>query len=136
MIISGSRDIQLTKLQNSSSRTRRVGAFFFALHHSFRLMTGQTFFEQVTLSYADVPIEGGIKTTAFLQATEDLIKLFGNEFIIKPWVWLINQLIVDFLNPTAFAPVKNDMTGNVKVSFIWDMFDRMLMWNIENPGSL
>jgi hypothetical protein len=40
-------------------------------------MTGQTFFEQVTLSYADVPTEGGIDTTKFLQATEDLIKLFG-----------------------------------------------------------
>ncbi|KAI3654304.1 hypothetical protein MP228_001023 [Amoeboaphelidium protococcarum] len=55
-----------------------------------------TFFDQVTVSFADVPTSNGVEVAKFLAATEDLIKLF------------------DFLNGTAFAPVKSDMNGNVK----------------------
>ncbi|KAJ3068832.1 hypothetical protein HK102_007060 [Quaeritorhiza haematococci] len=56
-----------------------------------------TFFETVTVSYTQVPIsdKNEIDTVKFLEATENLIRLF------------------DILNPTAFAVVKNDMQGNV-----------------------
>ncbi|TPX37236.1 hypothetical protein SmJEL517_g00982 [Synchytrium microbalum] len=55
------------------------------------------FFQAVTKSYTEVPIsaDGAIDTVSFLEATENLIKLF------------------DFINPTAFSLVKGDMTGNV-----------------------
>jgi hypothetical protein len=50
---------------------------------------------KLTLCPADK--DQGIAVEPFLQATEDLTKLF------------------DFINATAFAPVKSDMTGNIKV---------------------
>ncbi|TPX47184.1 hypothetical protein SeMB42_g01452 [Synchytrium endobioticum] len=55
------------------------------------------FFQQVSRSYTEVPIgaDSGIDTVFFLEATENLIKLF------------------DFINATAFALVKGDMIGNV-----------------------
>jgi hypothetical protein len=49
-------------------------------------------------SYADVPVtDKGVDTSAFLEATDGLIKLF------------------DLLGNSAFAIVQNDMKGNVKV---------------------
>lgn len=59
------------------------------------------FFETITKSYADVPIDAnnGVDVNAFLEATENLIRLF------------------DHINATAFSPVKSDMNGNVTVNF-------------------
>ena len=56
------------------------------------------FFETVKTSFADVPIteKNAVAVEPFIAATEDLIRLF------------------DFLNGTAFAPVKSDMSGNIK----------------------
>ncbi|RKO96308.1 hypothetical protein CXG81DRAFT_10182 [Caulochytrium protostelioides] len=55
-----------------------------------------TFFDQMKLSYADVPLTaaGEIPTDEFLQATEDLIRIFDTM-------------------GAAFVVVKNDMHGNV-----------------------
>lgn len=55
-----------------------------------------TYFETVKKSWSDVPIEAGVDTAAFLEATEGLITMF------------------DLLGSAAFSVVQNDMTGNVK----------------------
>ncbi|EPQ31857.1 uncharacterized protein PFL1_00056 [Pseudozyma flocculosa PF-1] len=55
-----------------------------------------TYFDTVKKSYADVPTEGGVETSGFLEATEGLVKLF------------------DLLGNSAFAVVQNDMNGNIK----------------------
>ncbi|PWN99503.1 glycolipid transfer protein [Tilletiopsis washingtonensis] len=56
-----------------------------------------TYFDTVKKSYADVPLtDEGVDTSAFLEATEGLVKLF------------------DLLGSSAFAIVQNDMRGNVK----------------------
>jgi hypothetical protein len=47
-----------------------------------------TFFEQVTTSYASVPVTGAdkrIATKEFLLATEDLVKLFGKLVSATPY---------------------------------------------------
>ncbi|KAI8802125.1 glycolipid transfer protein domain-containing protein [Cladochytrium replicatum] len=55
-----------------------------------------TFFDTAVRRYNEVPIgEEGIDVVTFLESTEALIKMF------------------DILHPTAFAPVKSDMNGNV-----------------------
>ncbi|KAI8802661.1 glycolipid transfer protein domain-containing protein [Cladochytrium replicatum] len=55
-----------------------------------------TFFDTAVRRYTEVPIgEEGIDVVTFLESTEALIKMF------------------DVLHPTAFAPVKSDMNGNV-----------------------
>ncbi|KAN0066433.1 hypothetical protein ACQY0O_000527 [Thecaphora frezii] len=55
-----------------------------------------TYFDTVKKSYADVPTEGGVDTSSFLEATEGLVKLF------------------DLLGNSAFSVVQNDMNGNIK----------------------
>ncbi|PWN48438.1 putative het-c2 protein [Violaceomyces palustris] len=56
-----------------------------------------TYFDTVKKSYADVPVTGeGVDTSAFLEATEGLVKLF------------------DLLGSSAFSVVQNDMNGNIK----------------------
>ncbi|KAL2834867.1 glycolipid transfer protein domain-containing protein [Aspergillus cavernicola] len=61
---------------------------------------GGTWFDTINRSFVDVPINGandnGISTTEFLEAAESLTTLF------------------DLLGSAAFAPVKNDLTGNIK----------------------
>lgn len=67
-----------------------------------------TFFDTIKRSYEDVEItDKGINTSQFLEASESLVSLFGNP--------LYTQLTTDLLGSTAFAVVKNDMTGNIKV---------------------
>ncbi|RUP48488.1 glycolipid transfer protein domain-containing protein [Jimgerdemannia flammicorona] len=57
----------------------------------------QTFFEKISRSYADVKItKNGIDTPQFIEATENLVKLF------------------DLLGSSAFSIVVNDMNGNIK----------------------
>lgn len=58
-----------------------------------------TFFDTLKKSFVDVPIKDGdkISTTEFLEAAEGLLTLF------------------DVLGSAAFKPVKNDMSGNIKV---------------------
>ena len=59
------------------------------------------FFEQVTRTFTQISIQEEtkyIETRGFLEATENVVKLF------------------DFLNSTAFGPVKSDMNGNMVVS--------------------
>merc|ERR1711939_555922 len=60
-------------------------------------MADKTYFEMVKRPFQDVPItDEGVDTVAFLEACEDLVKLF------------------DILGSTAFAPVQSDMNGNIK----------------------
>jgi Glycolipid transfer protein (GLTP) len=72
-----------------------------------------TFFDKMKRSYKDVDTTGGINTTQFLEASESLVTLFG--------ISLKNTTghtidAVDLLGSTAFAVVKNDMNGNIKVA--------------------
>lgn len=59
-----------------------------------------TFFDGIKRNFKDVPLIDGdkISTSEFLEAAESLVTLF------------------DLLGSTAFAPVQNDMNGNIKVS--------------------
>lgn len=74
-----------------------------------------TFFEEMKLSFKDVPItDGKVSTDEFLQAAESLIKLFGE----YRWRWHNDKVIIlttgtDLLGSSAFAVVQNDMKGNV-----------------------
>lgn len=58
-----------------------------------------SFFEQMKTSFVDVPVDANrnnaINTTKFLDAAEELTKLF------------------DLLGSVAFNPVKNDIIGNI-----------------------
>ena len=58
-----------------------------------------SFFEQMKTSFVDVPVDAdknnAINTTKFLDAAEELTKLF------------------DLLGSVAFNPVKNDIIGNI-----------------------
>lgn len=64
-----------------------------------------TFFDTLPKSFTDVPVNGDkIATTEFLEAAEGLLTLF------------------DVLGSAAFKPVKNDMGGNIKVSFVCSSF--------------
>lgn len=62
---------------------------------------GGTFFDTVKKSFVDVPVDeskdNAISTTEFLEAAESTTILF------------------DVLGSVAFKPVKNDMSGNIKV---------------------
>lgn len=62
-------------------------------------------------SYADVPLQGGVDTDMFLEATEGLVKLF------------------DLLGSSAFAVVQNDMNGNIKVRFAFCVIGRCLAFH-------
>ncbi|GIK01793.1 hypothetical protein Aspvir_005834 [Aspergillus viridinutans] len=58
---------------------------------------GGTWFDTLKRSFADVPVnDNGISTTEFLEAAESLVTLF------------------DLLGSKCFAPVKNDLLGNIK----------------------
>ncbi|KAL3482258.1 glycolipid transfer protein domain-containing protein [Aspergillus californicus] len=67
---------------------------------SAQIPAGGTWFDTMKKSFADVPVDAandkGISTSEFLEAAESLTTLF------------------DLLGSAAFAPVKNDMTGNIK----------------------
>ncbi|KDN48875.1 GLTP-domain-containing protein [Tilletiaria anomala UBC 951] len=73
-------------------------------HHSQERIDGRlyrrnkmsTYFDTIKKSYADVPIEAGVDTSAFLEATEGLVNLLG------------------LLGSAAFSVVQNDMNGNLK----------------------
>lgn len=68
-------------------------------HPSTPSLHGAASLTHAPQSYADVPTtEEGVDTSAFLEATDGLVKLF------------------DLLGSSAFAIVQNDMRGNVKVS--------------------
>ncbi|KAL7005294.1 hypothetical protein EMMF5_005131 [Cystobasidiomycetes sp. EMM_F5] len=57
----------------------------------------KTFFELCKRPFQNVAVtDKGVKTSEFLEACEDVVKLF------------------DILGSTAFAPVKSDMNGNIK----------------------
>ncbi|TXT09150.1 hypothetical protein VHUM_02624 [Vanrija humicola] len=59
-------------------------------------MSQPQFFETISKSFVDVPVtDAGVDTAAFLEAAENLVKIFGL-----------------FGNP-AFAVVQNDITGNI-----------------------
>ena len=69
-----------------------------------------TFFDTMKRSYEDVQVtSNGINTSQFLEASESLVTLFGIR------VFKRRELTVDLLGSTAFAVVKNDMSGNIKV---------------------
>ena len=69
-----------------------------------------TFFDTMKRSYEDVQVtSNGINTSQFLEASESLVTLFGIR------VFQRRELTVDLLGSTAFAVVKNDMNGNIKV---------------------
>ena len=69
-----------------------------------------TFFDTMKRSYEDVQVtSNGINTSQFLEASESLVTLFGIR------VFKRRELTVDLLGSTAFAVVKNDMNGNIKV---------------------
>jgi len=55
-----------------------------------------TFFDTLSKSFADVPIDGGVDTDQFLQASTSLVTMF------------------DILGSTAFGPVKSDLNGNIE----------------------
>ncbi|RHZ44042.1 GLTP domain-containing protein, partial [Aspergillus thermomutatus] len=58
---------------------------------------GGTWFDTLKRSFADVPVnDNAISTTEFLEAAESLVTLF------------------DLLGSKCFAPVKNDLLGNIK----------------------
>ncbi len=40
-------------------------------------MSSNTFFDDMKMSFAAVPVAGGIETAAFCEAVESLVKLFG-----------------------------------------------------------
>ncbi|KAI9371037.1 glycolipid transfer protein domain-containing protein [Aspergillus egyptiacus] len=67
---------------------------------SAEIPAGGTWFDTIKKSFADVPIDAandqGIATSEFLEAAESLTTLF------------------DLLGSAAFAPVKSDLTGNIK----------------------
>lgn len=42
-----------------------------------------TFFQQHSVTYVNVPIENGIDTVKFLEATESMIKLFGIDVLYR-----------------------------------------------------
>jgi hypothetical protein len=70
-----------------------------------------TFFDTLKRSYQDVQItDKGINTSQFLEASESLVTMFG-----KPPTTLRELTCSDLLGSTAFAVVKNDMNGNIKV---------------------
>ncbi|TKA78266.1 hypothetical protein B0A49_02142 [Cryomyces minteri] len=62
--------------------------------------TGGTYFDAIKRNFKNVPVDASkdnaIETSAFLEAAESLTGLF------------------DVMGSVAFAPVKNDMVGNVK----------------------
>ncbi|KAJ9075781.1 hypothetical protein DSO57_1032404 [Entomophthora muscae] len=55
----------------------------------------QTYFDQVSKSYADVPFEQGVDVPSFIEATENLIKMF------------------DVVGSAAFTPMKVEMQEGV-----------------------
>ena len=73
-----------------------------------------TFFDTLKRSYQDVEItDKGINTSQFLEASESLVTMFGK----TPQSTLRELTCSDLLGSTAFAVVKNDMNGNIKVHF-------------------
>jgi pleckstrin family protein A (phosphoinositide binding specific) protein 8 len=64
-----------------------------------------TFFSSVKHRFLPVPPDSLIDTVRFLEAAKEIVPFF------------------DVLGPTAFAPVKSDINGNIKVHelFIWDL---------------
>ncbi|KAK4700463.1 hypothetical protein P7C70_g5785, partial [Phenoliferia sp. Uapishka_3] len=94
-----------------------------------------TFFETVSKSYVDVPVtDAGVDTVAFLEATESLIKMFGESLqppaprLATPHFHATHSpprspparpkltqpsSLTDLLGSAAFTIVQNDMTGNV-----------------------
>jgi hypothetical protein len=75
-----------------------------------------TFFDTIKRSYQDVQItDKGINTSQFLEASESLVTMFGMESP-TPTVTNLREIdVLDLLGSTAFAVVKNDMNGNIKV---------------------
>ena len=70
-----------------------------------------TFFDTKKRSYENVEVtDRGINTIEFLEASESLVLLFG---FFPPLS--LRELMLDLLGSTAFAVVKNDMNGNIKV---------------------
>lgn len=68
----------------------------------------------------------GVKTSEFLEACEDVVKLFGQFRHVAPKcrtgtansvsnICTATLSFPDILGSTAFAPVKSDMNGNIKV---------------------
>lgn len=98
-----------------------------------------TFFENMSVNYKDVRIDAAsseIDVPSFLEATENLIKLFGKsgrtgrgkglgggsilniKFQSSAPILTHPRCVLgtDLINATAFGVVKSDMQGNVNVS--------------------
>eukprot|EP00045_Choanoeca_perplexa_P015778 m.203918 g.203918 ORF g.203918 m.203918 type:complete len:200 (-) comp17078_c0_seq1:3751-4350(-) len=67
-----------------------------------------SFFDTMPTTFAAVPRDDGIATTAFLDACASLVPLF------------------DALGSTAFAPVKSDINGNIK---------KLRGWHEKDPAA-
>lgn len=95
-------------------------------------MSGTGYFDQIKRSFADVPVtDEGVDTVAFLEACEDLVKLFGQldcsphsipfpypektsiTYTFLPFV--LQFCCSDLFGSKAFAVVQNDLTGNITV---------------------
>jgi len=96
---------------------------------TFRCRASGTSYSFPTKSFADVPItDAGVDTLAFLEASEGLLGLFGASVLrflgtITP-IDVIHSLPLaeciqpaDLLGSVAFAPVQNDIKGNIVVSW-------------------
>lgn len=67
-----------------------------------------SFFASVKTSFVTLPAEGEIPTALFLDACAEIVPLFGNRLFFDAHT-------TDALGSTAFAPVKSDINGNIKV---------------------
>jgi hypothetical protein len=70
-----------------------------------------SFFDSMQRSFEDVQVtDKEINTVQFLEASESLVAMFGK----PPFFYALISLL-DLLESTAFAVMKNDMNGNIKV---------------------
>jgi hypothetical protein len=77
-------------------------------------------------SFEDVPLEPGVNTADFLEASRGLVKMFGMPPLTCPLAeaiclrYLYALVNVDLLGSAAFTVVQKDLSGNiakVQVSF-------------------
>lgn len=69
-------------------------------------------------SYADVPVtDAGVDTTAFLEASEGLVSMFGMSFILLVAHVIVTDenYTIDLLNSAAFTMVQSDLRNNIAV---------------------
>ena len=74
-----------------------------------------SFFSEATHQYPILSEGDTIQTLPFLLASQEIVPFFGkNQHCYIIYIKYFGQLL-DVLGPTAFSPVKKDISGNIQV---------------------